>query len=262
MDAVVTVPGAEPWSAFGPGDRGRVGVVITHGFTSSPLATRPLGQRLASVGYSVEVPLLPGHGTDHRDLARTRYRDWYDHLARVTDHLTERCERVILVGHSLGGTLSLDLASREPQRIAGVVTINAPITDRQGPLARLAPALQFVVPYLPRNLAGMPADDIARRGVEEGAYPMVSARAARSLLRELPRIRAQLLDLTQPLLVVRSTVDHTVPPTDADELLSLVGSGHCRELVCERSYHVVMLDHDAPLLEDAILGFLAEVTGR
>jgi len=262
VDAVVTVPGAEPWSAFGRGDRGRVGVVISHGFTSSPRATRPLGQRLAAAGYSVEVPLLPGHGTDHRDLAQTRYRDWYGHLARVTEHLAERCQQVILIGHSMGGTLSLDLASRDPGLVAGVVSINAQITDRQGALARAGTVLQFIVPYVPRNLVGMPADDIARRGVEEGAYRLVSARAARSLLRELPRIRAQLLDLTQPLLVVRSTVDHTVPPTDADELLALVGSGHRRELVCERSYHVVMLDHDAPLLEDAVLGFLAEVTGR
>jgi carboxylesterase len=262
MEAVVTVPGAEPWSAVGRGRRGQVGVVVIHGFMGSPRVTRPLGQRLASAGYTVEVPLLPGHGTHHRDLGGTRYRDWYDHLSRIVDHLHARCTAVVLVGHSVGGTLALDLATRDPDRVAGVVTVNAMITAPTGLLARALPALQFVVPYVPRWVLGVPADDIARPGVEEGAYRVVASRSGRSIVRELPRIRSQLLDLTQPLLVVRSTVDHVVPPTDADELTALVGSGDIRELVCEHSYHVVMLDHDAPRVEEAVLAFLRDATGR
>lgn len=262
MDAVVSVRGAEPWSAAGRGARGEVGVVITHGFTATPQVTRPMGQRLAAEGYAVEVPLLPGHGTTVSDLARTRYRDWYEHLQRTVDHLADRCDAVVLVGHSLGGTLSLDLASQRGDVVTAVVAINAPLTAPMSLLARLAPVLQYVVPYVPRGMVGLPADDIARIGVQEGAYGMVAARAARSFLRELPRIRSQLIDLTQPLLVVRSTIDHTVPPTDSTELLELVGSGDVRELECERSYHVVLLDHDAPIVEDAVLALLRDVTGR
>jgi carboxylesterase len=261
VDAVVTVLGAEPWSAVGRGARGRVGVVVTHGFTATPQVTRPLGQFLAAQGYSVEVPLLPGHGTSVADLARTRYRDWFDHLQRVVDHLADRCEAVVLIGHSLGGTLSLDLASQRGDQVAAVVAINAPVIAPTSLLARLSPVLQYLVPYVPRGLAGLPTDDIARGGVEEGAYRTVAARAARSLLRELPRIRSQLIDLTQPLLVVSSTIDHTVPPTNASELLELVGSGDIRHLECERSYHVVLLDHDAPIVEAAVLELLEDVTG-
>jgi carboxylesterase len=261
VDAVVTVRGAEPWSAVGRGARGRVGVVVTHGFTATPQVTRPLGQYLAARGFTVEVPLLPGHGTTVSDLARTRYRDWFDHLQRTVDHLADRCESVVLVGHSLGGTLSLDLASQRGDQITAVVSINAPLTSPTALLARLSLVLQYLVPYVPRGLVHFPADDIARAGVQEGAYRMVAARAARSFLRELPRIRAQLIDLTQPLLVVRSTIDHAVPPTDASELLALVGSGDIRHLECERSYHVVLLDHDAPLVEDAVLELLRDVTG-
>jgi carboxylesterase len=262
LDAVVTMPGAEPWSAAGRGRRGEVGIVVTHGFAGNPRSTRPLGQRLAAAGYSVEVPLLPGHGTHPRDLGTTRYRDWIGHLERVVEHLAGRCAYVVLIGHAVGGTLSLDLASRRGDQVAAVVTINAPLSVPRTVLARAAPLLQFAVPYVPRRLAGMPADDIARSDVEEGAYPVVATRAARSLSRELPRIRSQLLDLTQPLLVVHSTVDHTVTPNDATELMELAGAADIRELICERSYHVVLLDHDAPLVEDAVRDFLEDVTGR
>lgn len=261
MDAVVGIPGAEPWSSTGSGVHARAGIVVTHGFTSSPAATRPLGQMLAAQGYTVEVPLLAGHGTHHRDLGRTRYADWVADVERLVDHLADRCEQVVLVGHSVGGTISLDVASRRVADVAAVVVINPQILKPTQFLTRFAPIVQFLVPYVPRDLGGMPTDDVARPDVEEGAYRLVPARAARSLIGELPRIRSQLPDLIQPLLVVWSPDDHTVPAANARCLLELVGSADVRELVCERSYHLPQLDYDADRVEASVAAFVAEVTG-
>jgi carboxylesterase len=258
VDAIVSTPGAEPWSSPGIGRTGHVGVLMVHGFTGNPLAIRPLGQRLAAEGYCVEVPLLPGHGTSHRDLARTRYRDWAEAVGRVLDHLVATCDRVVLVGHSLGGTIVADLASSRPDDIDGVVVINPLVSDPEQLVAKLAPVLVHVLPFLPRDMAGMPTDDLARPDIEEHAYALVSSKAARSLIVQLPRIRSQLIDLTQPLLVIRSPQDHTVPAKSSLELMQLVGSGDVRELVCERSYHVPQLDYDAEEVEAAIVDFVGE----
>lgn len=257
---MVGIAGAEPWSAAGAGPRSGIGVIVVHGFTSSPIATRPLGQRLAAEGYTVEVPLLPGHGTHYRELGRTRYADWFATIDHLVDHLGARCREVVLVGHSVGGTISLDVASRRPEDVAAVAVINPVVLDRPGVLAKVAGVLQHVVPYLPRDLAGMPTDDLARPDVEEAAYAMVPAKASQSLLEELPRIRGQLTDLTQPLLVVRSPNDHTVRPDNALALLELTGSDDVRELVCERSYHLPQIDYDAPKVAEGVVDFLAEVT--
>lgn len=259
MRTSVSIPGAEPWSAVGDGPLGRTGVVVIHGFTANPVGTRPLGQRLAAEGYTVEVPLLPGHGTSHRDLARTGYADWSDAVERLVDQLAARADRVVLIGHSMGGTLSLDLAARRAEVVDAVVAINPAIRAPRGLLARVAGLLAPIVPYVPRDLAGLPTDDIALDGTEESAYALVPARSAASLLRELDRIRAGLLDVTAPLLVVRSPEDHTVDPQDALDVLELAASRDLRELVCERSYHVPQLDHDAQLVEDTVVRFLAEV---
>ena len=261
MDAVVSIPGAEPWSASGRGERARTGVIVLHGFTGNPIGTRPLGQYLAAEGYTVEVPLLPGHGTTHQDLARTRYADWYGAVDRLVDHLHARCDRIALIGHSMGGTISLDLAARRAEDVDAVVVINPPVRSPSGPLARLSGLLQYVVPHVPRDLAGLPTDDLVRDDVEEGSYALVSARAARSLLEELDRIRRSLLDVTAPLLVVRSTEDHTVAPSNPRDVLELSGSRDLRELVCERSYHAPHLDHDADLVATTIADFLADVLG-
>jgi carboxylesterase len=261
MEALVTIPGAEPWSDPGSGERARTGVVVVHGFTGNCVATRPLGQRLAAEGYAVEVVLLPGHGTSHRDLARTRYADWFGAVQRAAEQLAGSCSNVVLVGHSMGGTISLDLASRRTDLVDGVAVINSPVLDREGLLAKVAPVLQYLVPFVPRDLADMPTNDIARPGAEESSYGMVSARAAQSFLAELPRIRAQLLDLVQPLLVAYSATDHTVPPKNSEELLDLVGSDRITRLVVDRSYHIPMLDYDAPRVEAAVVDFVGEVDG-
>jgi carboxylesterase len=262
MDVMVSVPGAEPWSARGTGPRGAVGVVVVHGFTANPLSTRPLGQRLAAEGYSVEVPLLPGHGTSARDLARTRYSDWRSSAALAVETLARGCEHVVVVGHSMGGTIALDLAANGANPLAGIVTINALVLDREEFIARLAPYLQHVLPFVPRDAAGMPTDDLAKPGVSEQAYRWVSARAAQSLMDQLPRIRAGLGGITCPALVVTSPEDHTVDPRNGAAIVESLGSSSIASLTCARSFHAPLLDYDATLVEDAVIRFVADVTGR
>lgn len=262
MDAMVAIPGAEPFSARGSGARGAVGVVIVHGFTANPIGTRPLGMRLAAEGFSVEVPRLPGHGTSVRDLARTRYADWRGSVTNAATTLARGCEHVVLVGHSMGGSIALDLAGAGTQRFAGVVTINALVLDRTELIARVAPLLQHVVPFVPRDAAGLPSDDLAKPGVEERAYAWVSARAAQSFVAELPRIRGGLARVACPALVVTSPEDHTVDPANGDAIAdALVGAPRVERLATTRSYHVPLLDYDAAMLEDRIVAFVADVTG-
>ncbi len=261
MDVRVTIEGAEPWSSPGHGERAAVGVVVVHGFTANPRGTRPLGQRLAAAGYAVDVPLLPGHGTSVRDLARTTYADWRRCVEHAVTTLAAGRDHVVVVGHSMGGTLALDLAATSPTPVAAAVAINAIVLDRTGLLARLAPTLQYVLPYVPRDAAGLPTDDVARPGVEEGAYAWVSARAAQSLITQLPRVRRALPTVSCPVLVVTSPQDHSVDPANGDAIAGALTSARVERLSCERSYHVPQLDYDADLVEERVLRFVAEATG-
>jgi carboxylesterase len=262
VDVMVSVPGAEPFSARGGGARGAVGVVVVHGFTANPIGTRPLGLRLAAEGYSVEVPLLPGHGTSARDLARTRYADWRRTVVNAVAALARGCDRIVLVGHSMGGSITLDLAAHGEHPLAGAVTINSLVLDREEVLARAAPWLQYVVPFVPRDAAGMPTDDLAKPGVDEHAYAWVSARAAQSYIAELPRIRDGLARITCPVLVVTSPEDHTVDPANGEAIADgLTAALKVERFATPRSFHVPLLDYDAEPLEERIIAFVADVTG-
>jgi len=255
-------PGCEPWRESGSGDLAATGVVLTHGFTGNPRATTPLGQRLLAAGFSVDVVRLPGHGSTVADMGRTRYPDWRATVEEALLRMSSQCARVVLVGHSMGGTISLDLASAHPELVHGVAVINPLLLDPTQPLAKVAPVLQHLVPVVPRDLAGLPTDDIARPDVSEGAYDKVPAKAAQSLIRELPRVRSQLLNLTQPLLVITSPNDHTVPADHSDALVELVGSVDVERFRAERSYHLPQLDWDRPAVEETVLDFVARMHER
>src|SRR5665213_3910315 len=66
------MPGCEPFSS--PGSS--MGVLVLHGFTGNPYSMRPLAERCAKAGYSVELPRLPGHGTSLEDLVPRRWSDF------------------------------------------------------------------------------------------------------------------------------------------------------------------------------------------
>ena len=84
---------AQPFSA----DGGRVGVVVSHGFTGTPASMRPWAQHLADAGFSVRLPLLPGHGGGWRDTNRTRWPQWYGAVEDAYDELRARLRRRVRV---------------------------------------------------------------------------------------------------------------------------------------------------------------------
>ncbi len=248
-------PSSEPWSAPGTGARASRAIFLVHGFTGSPYSLRPLGEMFARRGFAVEIPRLPGHGTTWREMLPTRYDDWRAAVHATAKRLRERHERVVLVGLSMGGTLSLDVASGTDARVSGVVTINAPILDREGFAVKLGPYNEKVFPLVPAALAGLTTNDIAKPGMVEEAYPLVPTAAGNSLLRALPRVRAQLATVPCPVLVIYSRNDHSVPPANSKALLELIKAPRLEELVLERSYHVATLDYDQELIEERVTAF-------
>lgn len=253
-------PGAEPLSRPGHGDKAQIGVLLLHGFTGSPVSMKPLAELLSQRGFAIEVPLLPGHGTQPRDLLPTRYADWRAEALAALNRLKARTQQVFAVGLSMGGTLVLDLASTEV--LQGAVTINAQILDRGGLVVKLAPLIEKIVPLAPASAAGLTKNDI-KKGGDEQAYDWVAAAAGNSLVRALPEVRGRLRDIKIPLFVIYSRDDHSVPPENSKAIPGLVGSSdtaQVRVLELTDSYHVAPLDNDLPLLGERISAFVESVT--
>ena len=238
------MPGAEPVDLPG----GPVGVLLSHGFTGTTQSMRPWAEHLHAGGLTVVAPRLPGHGTTVKDMNTTGFADWYAELERAFDDLRARCTSVFVMGLSMGGTLTLRLAELRGDQVAGIVVVNASLaTERKD--AKLLPLLSKVVPSFP----GI-ASDIKKEGVTELAYDKIPLKAAYSLQKAWPVVKADLPRITCPVLVYRSSVDHVVEPVSGRALLQ--GCVHAEERVLENSYHVATLDNDAPTIFEGSLEFV------
>jgi carboxylesterase len=241
--------GAEPFAHEGSDD---IGVLLCHGFTSTPQTMRGWAEHLAEAGHTVRCPLLPGHGTRWQELNRTTWRDWYGAVEQALDELRDRCRSVFVFGLSMGGTLTLRLAEQHPD-IAGIVLVNPSVMTLRKE-AKLLPVLSRVVP----SLAAI-AGDIAKPEVVELAYPRLPLRGMASLQQLWSVVRADLGSVRQPLLLLRSAVDHVVEPENSAIVLNEVGSQDVTEVVLDDSYHVATLDHDAPRIFSDSVEFVHRV---
>lgn len=250
---VQLMPGADPWEAQGSGTFGDVGVLVVHGFTGNPQSMRPLAEAFAAAGFTVSMPLLPGHGTQVEDMLPTRWADWSGAAEAAYAALAGRTRTVVVAGLSMGGTLAAWLGTRHPE-IAGLVLVN-PLIDGTAPgvtgmVEQLRAADVELVPGI--------GSDIAKEGVTESAYPMTPVQPLLDLHAALAPLSAELASIRCPVLLFTSTQDHVVEPVSSDSFASAVG-GPIERVTLENSYHVATLDNDAPLIEERAVEFAMRV---
>jgi carboxylesterase len=204
---------------------------------------RGLALALAGAGLTVELPLLPGHGTAIADMVPTRWEDWSAAADAAYLELAARCESVVVVGLSMGGTLSVWLGERHPE-IAALVLVNPLI---QPPDADTVAFIDAMIDGGDEVAPGI-GSDIALEGAVETAYPELPLRAARSLFAAAGEVAA-------PVLLFSSAEDHVVPPVSGDRLVEGV-KGPVERVVLERSFHVATLDYDKDEIEARTVKFV------
>ncbi|MGH3732733.1 MAG: alpha/beta hydrolase [Acidimicrobiales bacterium] len=244
------LPGAEPFSHPG----GPSGVLLLHGITSNPTTLNSIATLAAEKGYSVELPLLPGHGTSVEDLMTTTWSDWSETALEAYDELASRCDRVAIVGLSMGGTLTAFVAEMRDS-VAGCVFIN--------PLVKAPPAeiLEGLEALLDAGLETIDSigSDIKKEGVAESSYAATPLAPLKTLFDGLVNVSENLRLISAPSLLLSSREDHVITWSgNGDDLVSKV-SGPVERTWLEDSYHVATLDNEQALVESLTLDFLVRV---
>jgi pimeloyl-ACP methyl ester carboxylesterase len=105
-----------------------VPLVVVHGFSAEGILYAQTLSRLVDLGFKVIAVDTAGHGgtlglpTNAQSMA-----SYADLLDRVLDHLGVR--EAVLVGHSMGGRLVVELAANEPRRAIAVILLDAIVGD-------------------------------------------------------------------------------------------------------------------------------------
>ncbi|MHB8244703.1 MAG: alpha/beta hydrolase [Acidimicrobiales bacterium] len=243
------LPGCEPFSS----SNGPNGVLVLHGFTGSPQSMRALAEAFADAGLSVELPLLPGHGTSVDDMVPTRWEDWFGAVEQAHQALAAHCDRVAVAGLSMGGTLALALAQRHAE-LAGLVLVN-PLVE---PAAESF--VEMMCGVLESGTDRFPGigSDIAQPEKTESAYDATPIEPLLSLMEAARTVEAELSSVTCPILLLSSRSDHVVPPSSGDVLVAGV-SGPVERVYLERSFHVATLDYDQAEIEQRAVQFVSKI---
>ncbi len=243
------LPGAEPFSHRG----GPSGVLVLHGFTGNPSSMRPIADLAAAEGFTVELPRLPGHGTSVEDIMTTTWSDWAATAEAAYDDLASRCERVAIVGLSMGGALTAYLAELRDS-IARCVFINPVVKP---PPAEMLEGLEALLAAGLDRIDSI-GSDIKKEGGLESSYDATPLVPAKSLFDGLVKVYENLHLINAPSLLLSSREDHVVTSDNGDDLVSMV-SGPIERVWLEDSYHVATLDNEQALVESMTFDFLARV---
>jgi carboxylesterase len=245
-----------------------VGLLCIHGFTGSPYEVRPLADYARErLGWTVHVPLLPGHGEMPERLAGMRWEQWADAARAAYDALAKRCDNVVVAGLSMGGLLALHLAAQESARPASqlraVFTMAAPagLFDRRTHVVKaLHPLVRWFHPMRFVDLR----DAALRRRIHknfgasinfDNAEHVAALRRIRiplnavaQLLRFNDIVLGELPGIRTPVLIAQSHADTVIARDSADVIASRLGSHDKSVVWYERWMHEMPLEDDADIM--------------
>lgn len=240
-------PGAEPF--YLPG--GPIGALLLHGFTGATRDVRPIAEALHADGLTAHGVRLAQHGAHGPDLNRAHWRDWYASALDGYHLLRPNCERVFVIGLSMGGMLGLRLAVELP--VAGVVTLSMPTYlyyQRAGWRARFAGAYGLLFPFVVKENASS-VDYTA-------GYPVFPTLAVQQFFNLMRETDALLPRLTAPVLLVHSRADDFIPPENMPYVHSRLVSAPREMFWLERSEHVVTRSHEMEVLLARLRAFIRD----
>jgi len=241
---------ASPFDLAGQGQVDAAALCL-HGLTGTPYEVRLLGVALARSGIRARGPLLPGHGTSVEELAKLQYQNWIEAVHEEYDGLRGQHARVFVVGLSLGGLLSLELASEK--RPDAIAVVGTPLSFRP-PIPQLIPFVKRFKPMLEKREGSDIRDPEARD--RHPGYPRMPLASIHELVRLQRVVARDLKRIQAPALVAHGAYDRTANLRDASRILDRLGSVRKEMLVCADSGHVVPVDYDGELLAQRIADFM------
>ena len=241
-------------SFFFEGTNGK-GVLLAHGWTSTPYEVRRLGKFLNVRGYTVYGLLLKGHGTEPSDLEDVNWTDWVEDMERGYEKLKVNYDKVYVAGTSIGAALTLILA-RKISEISGIILMATPYKMRMEKMMNLFARVFLLVgkryykKFYPPSFG---SSGMVTRLVSYQTFPVKSVLDAIRTTREA---RKDTHLITQPCLIMQSTHDHIVTADSLECIYGKISSKVKIKKYIEKAYHTFVADINNEHVFDDILSFL------
>ena len=212
---------------------------------------RLLGEYLNSKGFTVKCVLLPGHGTTPEDLNETTTDDWYAEAEHACCELLSSHSKVMVAGLSMGGLLTIRIASQLPIERAAILAAPIYLQDKRVPLF---PILRYFVKYLPKQKRNY--HEAAKYNV---AYDKMPTKPIGSILQMIKTAKAEYIPKIEiPCLVMQSKIEHTVAPKSAQYIYDNIKSQVKKLVWIEHCGHILTLDNEREKVFELVGEFFSQ----
>ncbi len=195
-----------------PASQSQHGVLLVHGFSSTPREMLALGEHLAEQGFTVCGIRLPGHGTSPEDLAQRRAEEWLAAIERGYQILQHMDLTISAAGLSTGALLLLKLSLR---RHFESLVLLSPYLRLKHPLAPLVGILKHFITF-------------QHRTIKAENQPFYYQRRPLKAVAEINRLRWQvkkiLPQINTPSLVLAAEGDQVISAGTAERIFNQLGS--------------------------------------
>lgn len=247
------VPDCRPFLLPG----GKIGCLLIHGFSAMPAEMKDLASHLHGEGYTVLAVRLAGHATHPKDMLRVDWSDWLVSIEEGLAILNSLCEKVFVIGQSLGGALTLHAAAR--YLFTGAVAISTPF----GPaFHRNRFKMQLAIlgrKMIHKKTAAAQPPLAERLEASYPAYPSFPAAITIQTSRTIAALPAALPDIRMPVLLIASEADKGVPFESSRNIHALLTTTDKRIEIFKDMDHSMVCDPRREEVFNVISNFIEHI---
>ncbi|MGE4320430.1 MAG: alpha/beta hydrolase [Acholeplasmataceae bacterium] len=228
-------------SIFLNGNKQKPAILLLHGFGGNLIEMQELGMLLAQLGHTVSIPLHPGHGMTFKDFLNTKISLWYEHSLAEYDRLKETYDKVIVMGLSMGGAMTLRIGiDREPYKL---VSMSAPL-----------------IAFTQEQMEVHTRDEINRHQeinhMDKDRYYEIFYHIKQENNRFYEDDKKYLSKITSPILVIQGLKDHDRYKESSKMIIEGVNSKVVMHKYYEASGHVITMDKEKQEVFKDIIEFV------
>ncbi|MBN6186879.1 alpha/beta fold hydrolase [Aneurinibacillus sp. BA2021] len=211
-----------------------IGCLLIHGFTGSPYEVEPIARHFADRGWRIEMPVLAGHEGHALPLKQATWQDWVRSAEEVLKDMLLTCERVYVVGFSMGGLIAAHLAARYP--IDKLVLLSASLFYIN-PRQLFTDAAAIIKKHF---ISAADAKEAYRRYVNKArTTPPRAVIHFRHLVKVL---KQEFPNVTVPTLIIQGGKDDLVEPRSAEYIYDMIRSEEKQLHILPESKHIICHD--------------------
>lgn len=232
-------------------------ILMIHGIFGSPNQFGDMAEYFYNHGYTTQTILLPGHGGTTKDFADVRAYNWRAYVKITVQKLKQTHENIVLMGHSMGGLLSIE--SAYDLGCSALVLIGTPTSIN----AKLTSAISAHKSVISSNLSEeFQNQDVAKLysvdppkvwDALSWSFPLID------LVEMCREVTSYLPHISVPVFICQSHNDTTI----GQESMSTLASGFKKNIVevavLDESNHSIFTPEERKILIDRIENFLSRI---